>query len=77
MGFGSDVRLLRGFGADGVKEFYVMTRDSDTIDGGIVGGPFESRRQGDDAMEALKPLYPPASLTVCGGHLEGWQDKPW
>ena len=40
MSAASDLRLKRGFGPDGVKEFFVMTRDGDTIDGGIVAGPF-------------------------------------
>ena len=77
MSTASEVRLKKGFGPGKLKEFFVMTRDGDTIDGGIVAGPFWFRAQADDALEALKPLYMPASLTVCGGHLEGWQDKPW
>lgn len=77
MSAASDVRLKRGFGANGVKEFFVMTRDGDTIDGGIVAGPFWFRAQADEAMEGLKPLYDAATLTVCAGHLDGWQDKPW
>jgi hypothetical protein len=77
MSAASDLRLKRGFGPDGVKEFFVMTRDGDTIDGGIVAGPFSFRAQADEAMEGLKPLYGAASLTVCGGHLDGWQDRPF
>jgi hypothetical protein len=73
----SEVQLRRGFGPGKLKEWFVMTRDGDTHNGGLVAGPFWMAEQAWDALEALKPLYLPASLTVCGGHLDGWQDKPW
>lgn len=72
----SELRILKGFGPGRVKEFFVVTQDGDTFEG-LVAGPFESWVQADGAKDALRPLYPMTLLGVMGGHLEGWQDKPW
>ncbi len=64
--------IKRGFGPARVKEYFVVQADGDTLSG-VVAGPFESYRQGCDAIEALRPLYKRA-LHCVGGHLASWQD---
>ena len=59
--------VLQGFGPRGVKEYFAVQRDGDTL-GGIVAGPFEDRAQCLDAIDALKPLYL-RNLYCVAGHL--------
>ena len=51
----------------GVKEYFVVQADGDTI-AGVVAGPFENEEQAEGAREALLPMYN-RRLVVIGGHL--------
>jgi hypothetical protein len=63
--------VKRGFGKSKAKEYFVIQSDGDTCSG-VVAGPFESRCQASDAIDALRPLYN-RPLHCVGGHLVGWQ----
>jgi len=62
--------VKRGFGPAKCKEYFIVQRDGDTMSG-VVAGPFQSLKQGMDAIEALRPLYN-RPLQCIGGHLTGW-----
>ena len=63
--------MKRGFGPAKIKEYFIVLSDGDTYSG-VVAGPFESRIQCFDAIEALRPLYN-RPLHCVGGHLTGWK----
>ena len=62
--------VRRGFHSK-VKEYFAVQADGDTMSG-VVAGPFESRIQCEQAIEALLPLYN-RRLVCIGGHLVGWR----
>ncbi len=66
-----DHQIKRGFGLDGVKEYFVVEQDGDTM-GSVITGPFESERQCREAIDALRPLsFRP--LQCVGGHLVSYR----
>ena len=62
--------FMRGFGPHKTKDYFVVERDGDTLSG-VIAGPFESYRQGMDAIEALRPMYY-RPLACVAGHLVNW-----
>ena len=64
-------QIKRGFGAERVKEYFVVERDGDTM-GSVITGPFESERQCQAAIDALSSLcFRP--LVCVGGHLVSYR----
>jgi hypothetical protein len=60
-------QVKRGFGALRVKEYFVVEKDGDSLSG-VIAGPFESREQCFEAIEALRPMYY-RPIVCIAGHL--------